>query len=204
LPQAPSSSTKITLSDFSAANFIELVQMAGAHVNVVKCNYPNSSVLDRDMINAAYFKDSYRAPLDDPHARIIDIFLAIFAHHPMWMKIPLIIRNAVVPLFGLTAPTATEIINFEIKSDCKVGDKIGVWPILALTENELVAGRDNKHLDFRLSVLKVMNDETPSVVVSTVCTVNNIYGKVYLFFVVPFHKWGVQRLISNAVIARRL
>jgi hypothetical protein len=178
--------------------------MAEARMAVVKCNIPDNSVLDRDTIDTAYFKDSYRAPLGHPHAHITEIFLGIFAHHPMWMKIPLIIRNAIVPLFGLTAPTATEVINFEIKNDYSVGDKIGVWPILALTENELITGRDNKHLDFRLSVLKLTNDGVPSVTVSTVCMVNNMFGKIYLLFVVPFHKWGVQRLISNAVIAGRL
>jgi hypothetical protein len=95
-------------------------------------------------------------------------------------------------------------MHFQVKSSYAVGDKIGVWPIMALTENELVAGRDDKHLDFRLSVLKVTDGEAVSVVVSTICTVNNTFGKVYLFFIVPFHKWGVKRLISNAIVAGRL
>ncbi|HEY8102231.1 MAG TPA: DUF2867 domain-containing protein [Burkholderiaceae bacterium] len=178
--------------------------MAGTDMKVVKCDIPSTSVLDRRLIETAYFKDSYRTYLTHPHASIVDIFLAIFAHHPMWMKIPLILRNGIVPLFGIAAPSAAEIINFEIKNNYSVGDKIGVWPILSMTENEIVAGRDNKHLDFRLSILKVTDGEATSVVVSTICMVNNRFGKVYLFFVVPFHKWGVRRLISNAVIAKRL
>lgn len=173
-------------------------------MSVVVCDIPVASMLERHMIDAAYFRDSYRAPLRRKRASIIDIFCGIFAHHPMWMKIPLIVRNRIVPLFGLDAPPASAILNFEIKSSYRVGDKIGVWPILSLTENELVAGRDNKHLDFRLSILKVIDGETASVVVSTICVVNNTFGKVYLFFVVPFHKWGLQRIISNAVIAGRL
>lgn len=42
------------------------------------------------------------------------------------------------------------------------------------------------------------------VVVSTVCNVHNLYGKIYLFFIVPFHKWGVKQLMSRAVRAGRL
>src|SRR3954451_21870807 len=79
-------------------------------------------------------------------------------------------------------------------------DKIGAWPIFALTDNELVTGRDNKHLDFRISVLK----RGEGAVFSTVCIVNNTFGKLYLLCIVPFHTWGIRKLISNAVVARRL
>ncbi len=118
----------------------------------------------------------------------------------MWMKVLLIVRHRMASICGLDAPTASEGMNLEIKSSYRVGDKIGVWPIFTLTETELVAGRDNKHLDFRLSVLR----ETDSVVVSTLCTVHNVFGKLYLFVIIPFHKWGVRRLISRAIIAGRL
>ncbi len=173
-------------------------------MTIVECDIPSVSVLDRRLIEAAYFRDSYRAPMGRPRASVTDIFAAIFAHHPMWLKILLIVRNRIASFCGLDAPTAFEIMHPEFKSRYAVGDKIGVWPIFALTETELVAGRDNKHLDFRLSVLKATDGETASVVVSTLCTVHNAFGKVYLFFIVPFHKWGVQRLISNAIVARRL
>jgi Protein of unknown function (DUF2867) len=152
----------------------------------------------------AYFQDSYRAPLSRPHATPVEIFFAIFGHHPPWMKGILIVRNKVASWCGLEAPTASELLHVEIRNSYAVGDKIGVWPIFALSETELVAGRDNKHLDFRLSVLKEIEGEMASVVVSTICTVHNTAGKVYLFFVVPFHKWGVRRLMSKAIAAGRL
>ena len=41
----------------------------------------------------------------------------------------------------------------------KEGDKIGPWPVFFVGENEIIAGRDNKHMDFRLSVLKVRSGE---------------------------------------------
>ena len=173
-------------------------------MTVSECDIPVTSALDPVVIEGAYFRDSYGAPLSHTRASIVDIFFAIFGHYPMWMKIPLIVRNRIASWCGLEAPTASEIIDLEIKSSYRVGDKIGVWPIFALTESEIVAGRNNKHLDFRLSVLKAADNETASVVVSTLCTVHNWFGKLYLFFIVPFHKWGVQRLISNAIVAGRL
>ena len=70
--------------------------------------------------------------------------------------------------------------------------------------DELVAGRNNKHLDFRLSVLREPDRSPASAVVSTVCTVHNLYGKLYLFFIVPFHRRGVKLLMARAVAAGRL
>jgi Protein of unknown function (DUF2867) len=173
-------------------------------VTVVKCDVPACSVLDRQRINGAWFRDSYRAPLRRTQTSPVDIFFAVFGHHPLWMKIVLMTRNRVASYGGLDAATAAEIMNPQIKSCYKVGDKIGPWPIFCLTEDELVAGRDNKHLDFRLSVLRETNGGSESAVISTVCTTHNAFGKLYLFFIVPFHKWGVQRLISRAMAAGRL
>jgi hypothetical protein len=171
---------------------------------VVACDVPSASMLGREAVEHAYFRDSYQVPLNRKELGIVDVFFGIFAHHPLWMKLLLIARNKVATLAGLDAPTAPEILHLEIKDRYVVGDKIGVWPIFALSENEVIAGRNNKHLDFRLSVLKVPDGDRMSVVVSTICTVHNLAGKLYLLIVVPFHKYGVRKLMANACAAKRL
>ena len=173
-------------------------------MNVVECDVPSGSTLNREFIEHAYFRDSYRAPLSRRELGIIDIFFGIFAHHPLWMKLLLIVRNKIASLAGLDAPTASEILHLEIKDHYAVGEKIGVWPIFSLSEDEVVAGRNNKHMDFRLSVLKVTDGDRASVVVSTICTVHNLFGKLYLFFVVPFHRYGIRKLMASALAAGRL
>ncbi len=173
-------------------------------MRVTECDLPLASVLDRGVVASAYFRDSYRAPLRDPLQDMADIFFAIFGHHPGWMKALLIARNWIASRCGLDVPAASEIMNASRKEHYQVSDTIGPWPIFSLTETELVAGRDNKHLDFRLSLMRITHDEVPSVVVSTICSVHNWSGKLYLFFIVPFHKWGVKRLISKAIITGRL
>ena len=171
---------------------------------VVKCDVPRPSVLDRRWVESAWFRDAYSAPLRDRHARLVDIFFALFGHFPWWMKSILIARNRLAAWCGLAAPTAAEVLHVQVKGSYRVGDKIGLWPIFSQTETELVVGRDNKHLDFRLSILKRTDGENASVVVSTVCSVHNTAGRCYLFFIVPFHAWGLQRLISDAIAAGRL
>jgi hypothetical protein len=117
----------------------------------------------------------------------------------------LIIRNKAFSAIGLEAPTAAQINNIAIKTDYMVGEKVGgLWPIFALSETEIVAGRDNQHLDFRVSVLKLSEGDAAYAFVSTPCKAHNVFGKRYLSLIVPFHKFSVPRPIANAVIEDRL
>jgi hypothetical protein len=171
---------------------------------VIECEVPPSSALSRDLVRSAYFHDSWRIPLARAGLSIVDIFFALFGHTPFWMMALLITRNAIARRFGLEAPTAAEILHPTMRASYHVDDKIGPWPIYFIGEDEIVAGRNNKHLDFRLSVLRVKDGEGEGVVVSTICSVHNFSGKIYLFFIVPFHRTGVKALMSNAVAAKRL
>ncbi len=171
---------------------------------VEESDFPAGSSLDGQMVEAAYFRDCYRAPLLKEHMNMADIFFALFGHHPGWVKLVLLTRNRFAATLGLEVPNASDIQNPTQKVHYQVCDLIGPWPIFFLSEHELIAGRDNTHLDFRLSLLRERRNGKSSVVVSTVCDVHNLYGKIYLFFIVPFHKWGVKQMISRAIRSGRL
>ena len=170
----------------------------------VECDVPSTSALQPKLVAAAYFRDSYRAPLTFQTLDIVDIFFSIFGHHPGWIKSILMFRNRIAKKFGLEVPADLLIKDISRNDTYKVGDIIGPWPIFSINENELVAGRDNSHLDFRLSVFRELSGGTQFVVVTTICVVHNWIGKVYLFFIVPFHRWGVKYIISRALRAGRL
>ena len=173
-------------------------------MNVVECDVPSGSALSRELLDHAYYRDAYRVPLARKEFGVVDIFFAIFAHHPPWMKLLLIVRNTLASLARLDVPTASEILHVKIRDRYAVSEKIGVWHIFSLGEAELVAGGNNKHMDFRVSVLKAQDGDETSVVVSTICTVHNLSGRLYLFFVLPMHRYGVRKLLVNAVAAQRL
>lgn len=165
---------------------------------------PLVSALQPRLVAAAYFCDSYRAPLTAPPAGVVEIFFSIFGHHPGWIKYVLVLRNRLAKWCGLSVATDAEIMTPVRRLSYAAGDTIGPWPIFSVTDNELIAGRDNGHLDFRLSVLRELGGTSPSVVVSTICIVHNWSGKVYLFFIVPFHRWGIKYIITRALRAGRL
>ncbi len=147
-------------------------------MSVVECDVPATSALDRAMVGASDFHDSYRVPLAHPERSMAGIFFAVFGHTPLWMKAMLLLRNALARLAGLEVPKAAEIMTPRIRSAYRVGDKIGPWPVFFVGDNEIIAGRDNKHMDFRLSVLKVRNDGAADLVVSTICSTHNLFGRV--------------------------
>jgi hypothetical protein len=173
-------------------------------MSVVECDVPYESALGKALIERADFRDAYRAPLRHPEASVIEIFFAIFSHRPAWMNLMLIARNKVAGFAGLETPTTSEILNIEKRDRYIVGQKIGPWPIFFLGPDELIAGRDNKHMDFRLSIMRVRNRNGPSVVVSTLCMVHNRFGRYYLSSITPFHKFGLRKLMASALAAQRL
>jgi hypothetical protein len=171
---------------------------------VVACDVPLGSALGAEAIARADFRDAYRVPLHRSGLDVVDIFFAIFAHRPAWMNMALIARNKAVALAGLEVPTTAEIINPQRKDHYVAGEKIGPWPIFFLGPDELIAGRDNKHMDFRLSIMRLNDGTGPAVAVSTLCMVRNRFGRYYLGAVIPFHKHGVRTLLSNAAEANRI
>ena len=171
---------------------------------VVACRVPIESGLDPAVVDAATYQDAYRCDLCRTDLGITDIFLAIFAHHPRWMRWLLVVRNRLASLAGLDAPQAAEVLQTRRQDRYAVGETIGVWPIFALTEDEIIAGRDNTHLDFRVSVLRQRDGTGCKVVVSTVCAAHNRAGRLYLTLVVPFHRRGVRMLMERALAAGRL
>ena len=72
-------------------------------------------------------------------------------------------------------------------------DKIGAFPVELETEHEIIAGFNDKHLDFRVAVLSLSNH----VYLATWVHPHNIGGKLYLKAIMPFHI-----LIARNALAR--
>lgn len=171
---------------------------------VVSCPLPDNTALDRALIEDAFLADAYCVPLSRNDASITDVFFAIFGHHPAWLKVLLLVRHRAGAWLGLNAASTAQVLSPTNEGAYKVGQAIGPWPIYSLCDSEVVAGRDNQHLDFRVSVLKHGTGQATFATVSTVCRVHNRFGRAYLRVIAPFHKWGVQRLLSRAAMAGRL
>ena len=91
---------------------------------IEECDVPACSVLDRRLVEAAFFRDAYRLPLArSPQSSVVDIFFGIFDHHPLWMRRLLLLRNKVSCLGGMEMATAAEIMAPDMKQSGGLGDK---------------------------------------------------------------------------------
>lgn len=95
----------------------------------------------------------------------------VITSFPGWAKVLVQIRKLITEPFGLsnTGPDAP--------------DKVGIFPVEQESESELIAGFNDKHLDFRVSVLS----ENGKVFLSTWVHPHNIGGRLYLGLIMPFH-----------------
>lgn len=105
----------------------------------------------------------------------------IITNFPDWAQWLLKIRNVVTAPFGLSSngPDAT--------------DKVGIFPVEIENEHELIAGFNDRHLDFRVSV----SCRQDRVHLATWVHTHNIGGKIYLKAIMPFHV-----LIARNALAR--
>lgn len=167
------------------------------------CAFPAASTLPR-YLEDFDFTDSFRVDLAKPDLTIQQIYLALFAHHPWWAKLLLLLRTRIVSLFGIGGPTARQMRRLEIKDAYVIGEKIALFTLYAQDKDELIAGGNDKHLDFRVSVLRLWENGGARVVVTTVVRTHNLFGRVYLTIITPFHRFGVKHLLSTAVAKGRV
>ncbi len=152
----------------------------------------------------ADFSDAYEVMVPSSGQRIEDSYHAVMSSMPEWFRNLFKLRNAIVRPLGLEAPRSHEIDKVATKKSYQVGDKAGVFNFYGRTENEFIAGGDDKHLDFRLSILRISDGDKDRITVTTSVKTHNVFGRLYLGTIMPFHKLGVKTLLRNAATAGRL
>lgn len=120
----------------------------------------------------------------------------IFSQRSSWMTGLMAVRDAIVTGFGLKTARQFKSVDADNKKS-----RIGIFKIYSTTQNEIVMGEDDKHLDFRLSVLCPDTPATSGerrLIVSTVVHCHNRLGRAYIFFIAPFHRLIVQASLRRA------
>jgi hypothetical protein len=118
---------------------------------------------------------------------------------PQWIDSLMRIRNRVVRLFGLKDVGAMAA-TAKPSDAYQVGDRIGIFSIFGKTENELLLGIDDRHLDVRVSVMKSYRNGLPYYVVSTVVHVHNLLGHLYMVPVGRIHPFVVKSMMRRAEV----
>ena len=121
--------------------------------------------------------DCYSVASDLSPRRAADVI----TNFPEWARFLLLIRRALTLPFGLS--------NDGPEAD----DKVGIFPVESETSHELIAGFNDRHLDFRVSVVS----QDGRVYLATWVHPHNVGGQLYLTTILPFHI-----LIARDALAR--
>ncbi|MBJ7539082.1 DUF2867 domain-containing protein [Marinomonas transparens] len=143
---------------------------------ITEAELPSFSLL-HDRIKGSDFVDCYAVESDLSPRQAADIV----TNFPGWAQLLVRIRNAVVSKLGL------------LDDGPEANDKVGFFPVEAENDQELIAGFNDKHLDFRLSVIS----QNGQVFLSTWVHTHNIGGKIYLKVILPFHILIVRNALAR-------
>jgi hypothetical protein len=77
---------------------------------------------------------------------------------------------------------------------------IGLFPIVSETPDRLVAGFNDKHLDFRVVVDVAASGAARNVTATTLVKTHNWLGRTYLAIILPFHRLVVRSLLRQVAI----
>ena len=167
-------------------------------IKVVATTVPADSALQSWLADADFY-DAYEAPLPlgVVTASPTEVFLHSSRATPPWINRLMRIRNRVVRLFGLK-DVGEMAADVRPADAYQVGDRIGIFSIVGKTENELLLGIDDHHLDVRVSIMKSFRNGLPHYVVSTVVHVHNLLGRLYMVPVSRIHPLVVKAMMRRA------
>ena len=165
------------------------------------CQLPPESRL-RDSLPRMDYLDSFEVPSRIPAQDIVVIDAAALGHLPKIFKQLLVVRSHLVKPLGIAGVSYRDLARpIDAGRSYAVGDKIGRWTLFAKHPDELITGANDRHLDFRVSVFR---DARPRIVLSTAVMTHSAFGRAYLVTILPFHRFGVAKLLGDASAACRI
>ncbi|KQX44140.1 DUF2867 domain-containing protein [Ensifer adhaerens] len=144
------------------------------------------SLPSRHLPNADW-ADRFELALDGKGVTAAEAAERSLGRSPRWVRVLLRLRNRIVSIIGLKSAAPSSRLGL-----------IGAFPVVSKSDDEVVLGFDDKHLDFRIVVdVRAGSAVNQIVGVTTLVRRHNTLGRVYLMAVTPFHKAIVPTLLAR-------
>ena len=160
----------------------------------MKCqevSLPPASVLTPDLARCNYV-DSYQLSIG--RELPLDVAINIFCGPLPWFFRTLMkVRDIIAKRLGLRTVEHYVPGSPEHPARCEPRDTVGFFRVFERTEDEAILGQDDRHLNFRVSVLV----EGGHVTISTMVSYNNLLGRIYFAIVKPVHRFIVPSGLAS-------
>ncbi len=171
--------------------------------NIQTCAVPALSALAPSIASAS-FHDSYVVSLPRDGRTALQLYLAMASSTPAWVDGLMRTRNRVVSRVGLKdLGTLGEFDPKQPLASYTPGQRVGIFTLHALRDEEVILGDSDRHLDVKISVLRrddPQQAECTQVCVSTVVHVRNTLGRAYMAVVAPVHRKIVPAMMKRLLI----
>ena len=140
------------------------------------------------LLPGAQFVDAYAIAVDDAALDARHAAEQMLGRSPRWIEALLALRNYLVAPFGLKTP---------VPGRAAAANSIGAFPVVSESPNRVVAGFDDRHLDFRVVVDVVADAGGRRVTATTLVLTHNWLGRTYLAVILPFHRLIVPSMLRQ-------
>jgi hypothetical protein len=140
------------------------------------------------LLPGAQYVDAFRITVDGMALDARRAAEKMLGHGPRWIDVLLALRNFLVAPFGLKT---------DAPHQHGAADIIGIFPIASETPHRLVAGFNDKHLDFRVVVDVAAFGQGQYVTATTLVLTHNLLGRTYLAIILPFHRLIVRTMLRQ-------
>ena len=146
------------------------------------------------------YVDSFAVALPLRENLSVDYLSArVFLLTPRWFVSLMVLRNLLVSAFGLKTGLGGAPLEPAREVRFELGARDCYFTLIDRTDEELVMGEGDKHLDFRVSTKKKYSPEGVTVFeLTTVVWYNNWLGPIYFNVVKPFHRLLIRRMVERA------
>lgn len=128
------------------------------------------------ILPGADWRDSYQGEMVKAGSNSLEVSRLLLNHPPVWISRLMALRNRIVSLVGLRTVEHAS------------GTSAGGFPVVSSTPDRTVLGFDDSHLDFRIVVDLEEQPDGQIVKVTTIVRRKNLFGRLYLFVIGPFHR----------------
>jgi hypothetical protein len=157
---------------------------------------PSASAVQGMQARADYW-DAYEVECAAGHPTALHAYLTFAARTPRWIARLMAVRNAAVRLLGLKDVGAlANVPPPSAAGSLGPGDRVGIFTIRSVRDDEAVLEILDSHLDVVLSVYR-HGGSPVRLTTSTLVFYHNFVGRLYMLPVAPMHRIVVRAVLGN-------
>lgn len=145
------------------------------------------------LLAGATFADSYAVTTDGLGLDAVAATKRAMGRTPRWVSGLMVLRHVMVTPF---------LLKTGREKSMRSSARIGFFPIISQSADEVVLGMNDRHLDFRVSVeVRPLGAGRQEISATTAVRPHNLFGRIYLAIVTPFHRIIVPAMLSQVLKA---